>query len=204
MGVTRTEPYSSRSTPPLGYWDAWKCAGKFALHTASVDRSTESSLPCDRGIIDKQYQQGISGQRRKNKTKRQKLCLLKKMLRKSFLHCCSCSLCAFFFFLGFISSVGLLWNHNAYIAATAIALRLERHPAITVRSHQTPHRSPGCSVAVYNLCEFHQVNLVARVWGGWVVVEVPETSVNLTQSIQNITRRCTQLLTLIEIETNRN
>ena len=78
-----------------------------------------------------QYSQGISGQRRK-------LCLLKKMLRKTLpsfldvLHCCSCCLIAFYFFLGFIMDlllwlhcVGLLWGHDAYVAAVAIAIRLK-------------------------------------------------------------------------------
>ena len=76
VGVTRTEPHSSGSTPPLGYRDPERVsdtAGKFELHTLSVDWSTGSALPCDRGLItNKQY----SGQR-------QKLHLLKKMSCKS-------------------------------------------------------------------------------------------------------------------------
>ena len=61
----------------LGYWGVWKGANKFALHTASDNWSTESSPPCN---WDKnkhtQYPQVFSGQL-------QKLCSLKKMLRKS-------------------------------------------------------------------------------------------------------------------------
>ena len=49
-----------------------------------------------------------------------------------FVHCV-----VFFFFLGFISRphcVGLLWGHDAYVAATAIAIRLKPHPTIRVLS----------------------------------------------------------------------
>ena len=50
-GLGHIEPYSSRSIPPLGYWDVWKGANKLELYTSSFDWLTESSLPCDRGII---------------------------------------------------------------------------------------------------------------------------------------------------------
>ena len=46
-----------------------------------------------------------------------------------------CWLWAFFFFLGFISRphcVGLLWDHDAYVAAVAIAVRLRPRPTIRV------------------------------------------------------------------------
>ena len=49
----------------------------YTRHDGVCSLVTEPSLPCDRGIIiDTQYPPGISGQRRK-------LCLWKKMLRKS-------------------------------------------------------------------------------------------------------------------------
>ena len=49
FGLSRDEPYSSRSTPQLGYWDVWKGVNKFELHTPSVDWSTE------RGIITNKH-----------------------------------------------------------------------------------------------------------------------------------------------------
>ena len=57
----------------VGVLRAWKGPGKFELHTLSIDWSTESSLPCDRGIITNKHSTpwGISGQLRK-------LCLWKK------------------------------------------------------------------------------------------------------------------------------
>ena len=79
-----------------------------------------------------QYPRGVSGRR--------KLCLLKKMTRKCLppflvvLHCCSLFI-VHSFFLGFISrlhGVGLLWGHDAYVAATAIVLQLK--PCLTIRA----------------------------------------------------------------------
>ena len=56
----RTEPNTSRRTPPLGYCDVWKGANKFKLHTPSVGRSTELSLPCDRGMITNKHSRPTS------------------------------------------------------------------------------------------------------------------------------------------------
>ena len=91
-GLSRTEPYSSCSTPPLGYWDPERVpgtSGKLERHTPSVDWSSESALPCGRGIITN------TEPARYFWTKRRKLRLLKKMLSKSLpsfldiLRCCS-------------------------------------------------------------------------------------------------------------------
>ena len=54
-GLSRDETYSSRSTPPLGYWNVWMGANKFELHMQPVDWLTESPLPCDRGIISNKH-----------------------------------------------------------------------------------------------------------------------------------------------------
>jgi hypothetical protein len=73
-----------------------------------------------------------------------KLCLLKKISRKKVCRptwtsyiVALCSLCAFFFFVGFISRlhcVGLLWDHDAYVAAEAIAIRPKPCPTTRVLS----------------------------------------------------------------------
>ena len=86
--------------------------GKFERHTPSVDWSTESALPCDRGIIT-------------NKHSTRKVFLedgksLVYWRNKSYV-ISLCSLCALFFFIGFISRlhcVGLLWD-DAHVAALA-------------------------------------------------------------------------------------
>ena len=96
-GLSRIQLYSSHV---LLRW------GTETPERPSVDWSTESSLPCDRGDNNKQtceYPRGVSGQRGR-------LYLLKKMLRKFAvllgrhpLLLALCSMCTFFFFLGFIS-----------------------------------------------------------------------------------------------------
>ena len=113
--------------PHLGYWDAWKGASKFELHTPPLGRQQIVST-VRQGDNNQQthYPQGISVQRRK-------LSLLKQTSRKSWtllgrptlLLIVYCT--AFFIFLGFIRRlycVGLLWGHNAYVAAAAILIWL--------------------------------------------------------------------------------
>ena len=138
VGVIRTEPYwavhVSKYSSIVVLRRLKGCQRVRATHTACwlVDRIT---LPCDKGGNTKQthYPQGISGQWRK-------LSLLKKMLHKSLpssYNVTLCSLCTFLFFLGFISRqhcVWLLWDHDAYVAAAAIAIRLKPHPTIRVLS----------------------------------------------------------------------
>ena len=116
------EPYLFFSTPPLGYQAVWKGTNKVELHTLSVDWLTESSLPCDRRI---------------KTNKQQMLRFWNKISRKclpSFLdvlHCCSLYIVCVLRFHGFISRlhfVALLWDHNAYVAAVAIAVRIKPRP----------------------------------------------------------------------------
>ena len=53
---------------------------------------------------------------------------------------------------------------------TLLCVHTKRHTSLIVRR---------CS----DLWKFYQADLVSRVWGSWVVVEVPETSEDPTQSI---------------------
>ena len=99
VGVIRTEPCSSCSTPPLGYWDAWKGTGKFELHTPSIDWSTESNRE---NTVPARYFWTTA-----KALFRRKCCA--KVWRPTmllFVHCV-----AFLFFLGFINTgSGCYWT----------------------------------------------------------------------------------------------
>ena len=115
-------PYPTR---PLWYWDAWKGAGKCELHTLSVDWSTESSLPCNRGIITNtvptRYFWTTAKASYGEENVAQKFAVLlghHTLLRFVF----ECAMCTFFFFLGFISK--LMPGQEFFVKPTQVLLLL--------------------------------------------------------------------------------
>ena len=128
LGLSRTEPHSSRSALSVvvlrrlkGCRQVW--AGRAVRWL--VDKIVPSARQGDNKQT--QYPRGSPGQRRKLLFMEENVCAKVCCPSWTAYMVALCSLRAFFRFLWFISRlhcVGLLWDHDAYVAAVAIAVWL--------------------------------------------------------------------------------
>ena len=138
VGMTQTEPYEpysqylSRSTPPLRYWEPERVPLSLSYtHHPFIGRH---SLPCDREIITNKHSTcKVFLDNCESFVYQRKCCV--KVCHSLPKHCCLLFIhCAHSFSLDLFAgyTVGLLWDHNAYVAVVATTVRLKHCPTTKV------------------------------------------------------------------------
>ena len=119
--------FSPHSTPPLGYWEPERVPTSLSYTCRLLIGQPNRPSHATGIITNKHSARKVFPDNSESWVYWWKCCAKGCHPSWTFYTVALCSLCAFFFFLGFISRlhcVVLLWDHDAYVDAVTIAVQL--------------------------------------------------------------------------------